>query len=95
MLLLMGCMQASYEFVVADENNYSFDSSLTAQSTDIKEGEDAVIDWSMITTDMLGNSIDATMVDELSIIRFPRLSQEEVLLGINNETLKQSDCQDW
>ena len=53
--------------------------------------EDAVIDWSMITTDMLGNSIDATMLDELSIIRFPRLSEEEVLLGINNETLKQSD----
>ena len=91
MLLLLGCVQPSQEFVLHDGQNYSFSSSLDAQSTKITEGEDAIIDWSSIDRDMLGNELHPSEIDKVSIIRFPRLSKEEVLLGINNETLKQSD----
>ena len=47
--------------------------------------------WNELDRDFVGGGLEADQLDELSIIRFPRLSQEEVLLGINNETLKQSD----
>jgi hypothetical protein len=91
MLMFLGCIQPSLEFIVTDENNYSFSSTLSAQSTEIQEAQDGVIDWSNLSTGLLGNSIEPSMIDGLSIIRFPRLSQAEVLIGINNETLKQSD----
>ena len=90
MIFLLSCVQSSLEFVLRDEHNYSFSSSLSAHSTKIKEGEDATIDWSALQTDLLGTSIEEDP-DVLSIIRFRLLSQEEVLLGVNNETLKQSD----
>ena len=57
MLLLLACRPASQELILQDSNNYSFSSSITAESTPITEGEDAVIDWSGLGADMLGNSL--------------------------------------
>ena len=82
----------SVEIILQDENNFDFQSNIIADSIVIPAEEDALVDWSGLTADILSATVDpATEVDELSIVRFANLTQEEVIDGINNETLKQSD----
>ena len=89
--MVLACNVAEFELRLGDEHNYLFSSSLQADSVPIAEGQDASLSWKDLDRDFVGGALEADQLDELSIIRFPRLSQEEVLLGINNETLKQSD----
>lgn len=87
-----GCIADSAEIALSDDQNYLFESTLSALSEPVPSGGDSVVDWSGLTSDLLGVEMDPVNdVNQLSIIRFPRLSQEEVLDGINNDTLKQSD----
>ena len=91
-LFLMGCIADSAEIVLSDSQNYLFESILSADSEPVPAGEDTLVDWSALNQDLLGVDIDPVSdINQLSIIRFPRLSQEEVLDGINNDSLKQSD----
>ena len=89
--LLLACT-GSVEIVLDDTNNFDFESTIIADSIVIPSGEDSVVDWSRLTGDILSQTIDPTTdVADLSIVRFANLTQEEVIDGINNETLKQSD----
>jgi hypothetical protein len=89
--LLSGCQISTFEIVLEDQNNYAFDASFFVESTPILEAEDALLQWTDISTDLLGNELELSDIDRLSIIRFPRLSQEAVLIGLEHDTLKQSD----
>ena len=91
MWLLIGCQLSTFEIVLEDQNNYAFDASFSVESTPILEAEDALLQWSELSKDLLGNDLELSEIDRLSIIRFPRLSQESVLLGLEHDTLKQSD----
>ena len=89
--LVMACQPAFYEIVLEDQHNYSFQTQFALESIEVKEGKDSLVDWSALQMDLLGNSIHASQIDQMAIVRFPRLSQEAVLLGIENDSLKQSD----
>lgn len=90
-MLVLAC-NGTAEIVLTDENNFSFFSNIITDSTVIPERQDATVDWSGLSRDILQNDVDPTTdVGELSLIRFGDLSQEEVIDGINNETLRQSD----
>ena len=77
--------------VLEDVNNFSFSSQVEAQSIAIAAGENAIVHWSDLNVDMLGNQMNSTDINMVSVVLFPRLSQDEVLFGISNETLRQSD----
>lgn len=90
--LLATACNGTAEIVLLDENNFSFFSNIITDSTVIPEKEDATVDWSGLTKDILENDVDPSSdVGELSLIRFGDLTQAEVIDGINNETLRQSD----
>ena len=53
--------------------------------------KNALVHWGDLDVDMLGNTMNSTDINMVSVVLFPRLSQQEVLFGISNETLRQSD----
>ena len=88
---LLAC-NGVYEIVLEDANNFDFQSNIIADSIVVPSEEDSVVDWSELTKDILSQTVDPTAeIGELSVVRFADLSQAEVIDGINNETLKQSD----
>lgn len=92
MLTLFLACTGSVEIILQDENNFDFQSNIIADSIVVPAQEDSPVDWSGLTADILSASVEPTTeVDELNIVRFADLTQEEVIDGINNETLKQSD----
>ena len=92
MLFLSLACNNVVEIVLTDENNFEFSSVIDADSVVVPSQEDSTVDWSALDADILGEPVSATAdVGALSIVRFGGLSQEEVIDGINNETLKQSD----
>ena len=89
--LLFSC-NGAVEIVLADTNNFDFQSNIIAESVAVPSAEDSLVDWSGLTKDILSQDVEPTSdIDELNIVRFADLTQEEVIDGINNETLKQSD----
>lgn len=92
-LVLVGCKGGGEEDpVLEDAQNYDFTSTISAVSTTITSGADTTVDWSGLTTDILGNTMDPTTdVNEIRIVNFPDLTQAEVLEGINSGTISQSD----
>ena len=91
-LLLLAACSKSEEITLTDAMNFSFSSDIDAASIVVPAGEDSLVDWSAVTEDLLGSPIDPTAdIGEVSIVAFGDLTQDEVIDGINNETLKQSD----
>lgn len=90
-MVALACNETA-EIVLSDENNFSFSSNIVTQSTVVPERADALIDWSGLAIDILDQDVDpGSDIGELSLIRFGDLSETEVIDGINNETLRQSD----
>ncbi len=90
LIMLLGCLPESATIMVNDEHNFTFSSSVVAEEVMIASQEDASVDWSDLDVDMLGNTINGE-VDKVSVLLFPRLGTEEVLFGLSNEALRQSD----
>jgi len=77
---------------IGDQHNFDFSADLQAESTDILGQTDAVLSWDNLTVDLLGRSIlPEADIHKIAILHFPRLSEAQVLVGIDHETLKQSD----
>ena len=96
MLFLFGCTNAVQVISFTDNHNYEFSSAITAESTTIIPEQDGVVDWQGLQTSLIGYDIDPqTDIAKLSILHFPRLSEEDILAGISNETLKQSDLSEY
>lgn len=90
-MAVLACNETA-EIVLSDENNFSFSSNIATQSTVVPEREDSLIDWSALEIDILSQDVSpGSDIGELSLIRFGDLSESEVIDGINNETLRQSD----
>ena len=95
-LFWIGCTAAVEVISFGDNHNYEFSSTIEAQSTGIIPEQDAVVDWGGLDQGLLGYAIDPkTEIDKFSILHFPRLSESEILVGISNETLKQSDLAEY
>lgn len=88
-----GCFtsKGSGDLVVTDANNYTFDVSVDFESVDLAAGEDAVVDWSSIATDMRGNPMPAP--EEVEIVRLVELAltQDETEQEVATGELTQQD----
>jgi hypothetical protein len=79
-------------FVLSDANNYSYTSHLGIGAQVVERGADFTIDWSGLTTDLLGHPVDpAADVGEVYLLSFPALSQTEVEDLLATEQLTMSD----
>lgn len=79
-------------FVFTDANNYGYTSAVDGSSTEIQLATDFTVDWSGLTTDLLGHPIDpATEVDYIWIVNFPNLTEVEVETAIATDALLQED----
>ena len=88
---LSACKPKDGLVLLSSEQNYAFDSSLAVSSQSIASGVDAQVDWSGLTQDQLGKEVDLEDVDQLIIVRFEELSQEDVLEKASVDCLQQKD----
>jgi hypothetical protein len=79
-------------FAFADVNNYSYTSALDVQPQEVQLRNEVTFDWSDLTTDLLGHTIDpVTDVDLVWVVQFPTLTEDEVVAAILTDTLLQQD----
>ena len=85
-----GCSKET-TVVLMDDNNYYFLADVSADAQEVAAQTVADVDWSGLTTDLLGRDMDPTT--DLNIIRLIRftLTEAEVIEGINIDNLRQSD----
>jgi len=93
-LLLAAC--GSDVIVLEDAQNYAFSTSLTADCQTVPAGEDSLVDWSGLDTDLQGHAMDPTTeVDEVRLVKFPHLTREEVLAAISANAIEQPDLEGY
>jgi hypothetical protein len=79
-------------FRVTDANNYDFASAIDAPSVRTLEFADLTIDWSALGSDMQCHDVDPVAdIDNLGLMAFPYLSEEEVEAGLSAGTIEQAD----
>ena len=92
MWLLWACVPEQLILSFEDVHNFEFSSEIASVPIEMLAQEDLTIDWSGLQKDILGTPIDPTRdIHKLSLLLFSQLDHEEVLLGVSNENLRQSD----
>lgn len=91
---LAGCggKDDPYPLTLVDANNYSLDVNITIPAVETASGSDLTIHWEDALEDLQCHEMDpAQDVNTVSVVRFGTLTQDNVSLGISEDTLKQSD----
>jgi hypothetical protein len=88
---IVGCGPSEGEAVLNADLNYSFGSTISADSQLFASGQDAVVDWSALSVDQLGKPMSPDEIDQLLIVRFEALSRQEVLDKAAEDCLQQRD----
>lgn len=77
---------------LGNANNYVFSGHLTIPSFPLAAGEDVSLDWSTLSRDLQCHAIDPVAdIDNVALMVFPYLNQDEVAVGLAHDTLKQVD----
>lgn len=77
---------------LADANNYAYTSGIDVGETIVTAGQDFTIDWSDLTTDLLGHPLDpAAEIDRLMLVALTGLTATEIEEAIVEESLVQAD----
>ena len=79
---------------LTDDNNYEYEAVITVSSATCESGEDIQIDWSALSVDIRGRTVDPAGVDQLALVAFG-LSPDDVVTAIAGNTLRQSDVRDY
>lgn len=82
------------DLVYTDANNYTYMATLEVESLDVQEGADARIDWSGLTVDLRGRTVDPATIDQVALVAF-NIEKQEVLDSINDNSLAQSAIRDY
>lgn len=79
-------------FALADANNYAYTSALTPGVQDVALRSDFTVDWSGLTTDLLGHDMDPALdVEYVWMIQFPNRTEEELVDLLVGDALLQED----
>ena len=76
---------------LVDGTNFSYTSEMSIASVALQAGADATIDWSGLSTDIQGHASQMSDVDKLTLLVLKEATQEEVEVGLAEDTLQQSD----
>jgi len=75
-----------------DANNYSYTGTLDGPRFELSELGDPLIDWSAVETDLQCHPLDPVKdIDNVQLLVFPYLSEEEVEQGLAEDTIEQVD----
>ena len=78
----------TFTLTLTDNNNYAFDPSIDIEAYPLRELTDILIDWSNLTTDLSGQSMDAAKdVDTVSLVVFRYATHEEIEDGLGENTI--------
>ena len=79
-------------FVLTDANNYAYTSALAIGAQEVAVAQDFSIDWSALTTDLLGHTMEpAADVGEIYFLSFPALSHAEIEGKFSLDDVDQQD----
>lgn len=92
MIFLWACTAELEVLEFTDAHNFTFSSSLESQPIAARAQTALSLDWSFLTKDLLSNPlIPQTDIAKVSLLLFANLDHEQVLDGVSNENLRQSD----
>ena len=101
LLCLSGCgpapeplppLVAGAASMLDDQRNFSYRSRLSASVQSLKEYEDALIQWSSLSTDVYGRAINPVSdIDTATLLLFPRHTPQQALAGLANDSIVQAD----
>lgn len=77
---------------LTDRNNYAYTSTLELDVVELEAYADVVIDWTALTTDLAGLPVASGDVNEAKLVVFESLSYEELIAGLEEDTLVQSEA---
>jgi hypothetical protein len=81
---------ASGTIVAAEANDYKFSSSLMLHPIKVKQKSDLTVDWSAVTKDFLGHSVDPKADLNTIFLLSVSLSSSELEMQLNNDTFATS-----
>jgi len=95
LLLLAACAggeEDDFGYPLSDGENYSLATAIDIPSTATASATDLEICWDELDMDLQCHAMDPVAdVDNLGLIRFPHLSQEDVEIGLALDSLAQAD----
>jgi len=99
LLMLVGCVpetaseaDPSGEILLADENNFWLEATVSISSVAVAERTDLTVDWSSVTSDLRCQAVEPALdVQALWLVRFPTLSEAEVEGRLSEGELYSSD----
>ena len=77
---------------ITDANNYGFTSTMAVQSMDVQRQYDAAVDWSGLTTDVIGRPLTIDDVDRVFLLRLD-LSEQAIFDKLALCDFEQSDTE--
>lgn len=82
----------SGDLVLQDTHNYSFSGVLDGPSFEMKEYQDFTLSWAGLEQDLQCHDLDPVAdIDNVALMVFKRLSEEEVEAGLSADSLEQVD----
>ncbi len=79
------------QIVITDEMNYSFSSTLTIQSTVVRDATDLVFDWSQVTVDFFDTPVDPAADIDLVLVSLWGMTETELAANLNKDNLPLRD----
>jgi hypothetical protein len=76
---------------ITDETNYSFTSTLSIRMSTLKDDTDLMFDWTSVTTDFYGQSVDPAADIDTVLISLWDLQPDELMDRLNRDDLSRSD----
>ncbi len=77
---------------LGDAHNYSFSGALEVPSVETVSGQDVDLCWDALAQDIRCHDVDPVAdIDNVSLVRFPHLEQEEIEAAMSAGTLQQAD----
>ncbi len=78
--------------LLQDSNNFNYQGSIDVPSITTASAMDLDICWEQLVSDIQCHDLDPLEdIDNVALIRFPQLSQEDVEYGLSNDSLLQAD----
>ena len=84
------CPAPPVQIAITDETNYSFSSTLSIETSTLKDATDLNFDWSEVTIDFFGKPVDPAEDIDLVLISLFHLTPEELQDALNRDDLPRS-----
>lgn len=84
------CSSAPFEFSITDETNYSFTNTVDVAMTTLKDATDLTFDWSSLTRDFFGRSLDPLADVNMVMISLWEQTPDEVEASIAKDELERT-----